>query len=86
MFYEFVNMGEIPHNQRLSKAEYHKKFIDDYPDFNTNRFKLSVKKFSQWLNHYAEFKKLELLTGNSHNVGRWFEIVDPNQETEETPF
>lgn len=84
-FGEYVEMGEIPHNERIAKSDAHRKFIDDYPDFNTPKFKLSVRMFMKWVDAYCEYKGYKLYTGNSQGIGRWFEIEDEETKTD-TPF
>jgi hypothetical protein len=80
-FYEWSkpnNEGKnenIEFNTRCIKQTYYDSFINEYPDFKT--YKLSQKRFTQWLDHYCKFYGYTYLTGNS-NGQRWFEIKNDN--------
>jgi hypothetical protein len=80
-FYEWSkpnNEGKnenIEFNTRCIKQTYYDSFINEYPDFKT--YKLSQKRFTQWLDHYCKFYGHTYLTGNS-NGQRWFEIKNDN--------
>jgi hypothetical protein len=82
-FYEWTkpnnegNNDNIEFNTRCQKQVYYDSFINEYPDFKT--YKLSQKRFTQWIEHYCKFYGHQYLVGNS-NGQRWFEIV--NKETE----
>lgn len=83
-FFEFVEDGNIPTNQRLVKAEIYQNFKDENEDM---RF-LTKRLFSGWVKNYAKFKGYEYLDGSS-NSKRWFELVDdklPEQEQIKAPF
>ena len=69
----------IEFNIRCNKQLYYDNFINEYPDFRT--YKLSQKRFSQWIEHYAKFYDYKYLTGKS-NGERWFEIINENSNTE----
>lgn len=85
-FYEWTKPDElgkndnIEFNTRCQKQTYFDAFIRDYPDFKT--YKLSQKRFTQWIEQYAKFYNYTYLVGNS-NGQRWFEIVNEKIETEE---
>jgi hypothetical protein len=76
----FGKNDNIEFNTRCTKQTYYDSFINEYPDFRT--YKLSQKRFTQWIEHYCKFYNYVYLTGNS-NGQRWFEIVNKNVETEE---
>jgi hypothetical protein len=65
----------IDFNTRCTKQTYYDAFINEYPDYRT--YKLSQKRFTQWLEQYCKFYKYEYLSGNS-NGQRWFEIKNDN--------
>ena len=85
-FYEWTkpdNNGKnenIEFNVRCTKQTYFDSFINEYPDFRT--YKLSQKRFTQWIEQYCKFYGYEYLSGNS-NGQRWFEIVNNNIEKKE---
>jgi hypothetical protein len=76
----FGKNDNIEFNTRCQKQTYYDAFVNEYPDFRT--YKLSQKRFTQWIEHYCKFYNYVYLTGNS-NGQRWFEIVNKNVETEE---
>lgn len=91
-FYEWTkpdkegNNENIEFNIRCQKQSYFDSFINEYPDFKT--YKLSQKRFTQWLEQYCKFYGYTYLSGNS-NGQRWFEIVNKKsekQEDNEIPF
>jgi hypothetical protein len=65
----------IDFNIRCTKSTHYESFINEYPDFKT--YKLSQKRFKQWLEHYCKFYGFEYSEGNS-NGQRWFEIKNDN--------
>ncbi len=67
----------IEFNTRSQKQTYYDSFVNEYPDFRT--YKLSQKRFTQWIEHFCKFYGYTYLTGNS-NGQRWFEIVNKNIE------
>jgi hypothetical protein len=79
-FFEFVEDGNLPIDQRLVKGEIYQKFKDENEDMKF----LNKRLFNKWIKSYSEFKKLEYKDGNT-NGSRWFalstgiEINDPNQ-------
>jgi hypothetical protein len=79
-FFEFVEDGNLPIDQRLVKGEVYQKFKDENEDMKF----LNKRLFNKWIKSYSEFKKLEYKDGNT-NGSRWFalstgiEINDPNQ-------
>lgn len=77
-----INGGNenIEFNNRNIKQAYFDSFINEYPDFKT--YKLSQKKFTQWIEQYCKFYNYEYISGNS-NGQRWFEILNENAPTEE---
>lgn len=73
-FYEWSKAEDnIEFNTRCQKSTYYESFTNEYPDFKT--YKLSQKRFTQWIEHYCKFYNYEYVTGNS-NGQRWFEIVN----------
>lgn len=73
-FYEWSKAEDnIEFNTRCQKSTYYESFTNEYPDFKT--YKLSQKRFTQWIEHYCKFYGFEYVTGNS-NGQRWFEIVN----------
>ena len=70
----------IEFNERCTKQTYFDSFINEYPDFRT--YKLSQKRFTQWIEQYCKFYKFEYLSGNS-NGQRWFEIVNKEVQKED---
>jgi hypothetical protein len=78
-FFEFVEDGNLPIDQRLIKGEVYQKFKDENEDMKF----LNKRLFNKWIKSYSEFKKLEYKDGNT-NGSRWFalstgiEINDPN--------
>jgi hypothetical protein len=82
-FYEWTkpnnegNNDNIEFNTRCQKQVYYDSFINEYPDFKT--YKLSQKRFTQWIEHYCKFYGHQYLVGNS-NGQRWFEIVNKEAE------
>jgi hypothetical protein len=92
-FYEWTKPNSegkndnIEFNTRSQKQTYYDAFINEYPDYRT--YKLSQKRFTQWLEHYCKFYGHTYLSGNS-NGQRWFEItnknIDDNLEEEEILF
>lgn len=85
-FYEWSkpdNLGKnenIEFNTRCIKQTYYDSFVNEYPDYRT--YKLSQKRFTQWIEQYCKFYKHEYLSGNS-NGQRWFEIVNKTEQKEE---
>ena len=74
----------IEFNTRCQKQVYYESFVNEYPDFRT--YKLSQKRFTQWMEHYCKFYGFEYLSGNS-NGQRWFEIINKNyQKDDEVEF
>lgn len=69
-FHEWSNDGNIELDTLLYKNELFAKFTDDYQDFK--KF-LTQKKFSNWLDTYAKYNKLEKLSGRTHNQ-RWIKF------------
>jgi hypothetical protein len=69
----------IEFNVRCNKQNYYENFVNEYPDFRT--YKLSQKRFTQWIEHYCKFYDYKYLTGKS-NGDRWFEIVNENSNVD----
>jgi hypothetical protein len=88
-FFEWTKPNEkdfsenIQFNSRMIKQQTYESFLNEYPDFRS--FKLSQKRFTQWMEHYAKFYGHTYLQGNS-NGQRWFEIVREDLKQEETDF
>jgi len=84
-FYEWsMDRDNLPHNVRLNKTEYYTKFINEYQDFKKW---LSQKKFTQWLESFAKFYKIEYTQGRTSSE-RWIHYDNPKVETPESdiPF
>jgi hypothetical protein len=91
-FYEWSKLDErglnenIEFNTRITKSTLYEAFINDYPDYRN--YKLSQKRFKQWVEAFCKFYNFEYLEGNS-NGSRWFEIrVEnaPEKENDDIPF
>jgi hypothetical protein len=88
-FYEWTKKDangkneNIEFNVRSQKQTYYDSFINEYPDYRT--YKLSQKRFTQWLEHYCKFYGYEYNSGNS-NGQRWFEIINTNEQESEDPI
>lgn len=84
-FYEW-SKDNITSNIRTYKGETYDNFIDEYPDYGPkSKYKLSQKRFRQYLEEYSKFYGLDYLEGKDAK-GRWFEIIDkdkPRVEKEE---
>jgi hypothetical protein len=70
-FFEFVEDGNLPVNERLIKAEVYQKFKDENEDMKF----LNKRLFGKWVKGFASYKNLEYQDGNT-NGSRWFELVD----------
>ncbi len=72
-FREWVTEDPLPVDYVIMKKEYYEKFIDIYPDYKHSKW-FGQKKFSQWLERYAEYKGYMYQTGTSMNL-RWIKYV-----------
>lgn len=86
-FYEWTkDRDNLPYNIRLDKTEYYNKFIMEYQDFKKW---LSQKRFTQWMEAYAKFYKIEYNQGRNHTM-RYIEYVtneyQQKEENNEIPF
>lgn len=75
-FYEWAG-DNLPCNIRIDKKGKFKEFTDEYKDFE--RW-LTRKRFTQWMEKYAEWKGYEHLSGRSQD-GRWI-IIKDGKETD----
>jgi hypothetical protein len=84
-FFEFVEDGNIPQDERITKSDIYQKFKDENEDMKF----LNKRLFNKWIKAYSVFKKLEYQDGNSNGV-RWFVLSSgielPINETNEPPF
>ncbi len=75
-FYEWTqNQDVFGFNQRLSKAAFHKKMQEEYPDLSW----VTQKRFKGWLEHYCKFNGYEYKEGVDNLIGRYFEILNKNE-------
>lgn len=84
-FYEWTKEdGNVPIGIRLYKPDLYSAFLQDYPDYANGKYKLSQKRFKQYLEEYARYIGMNYLEGKDHN-GRWCEIYKdaPTTEIEE---
>lgn len=84
-FYEWSQDTEnMPMNIRLDKAELFTKFCNEYQDYKKW---LSQKKFTQWLEGFGKYYKIEFNQGRNHTM-RFIEYVtEEKTETDnEVPF
>ena len=82
-FYEWTQEEDsLILNQRYFKKEAHQAFIEEYPDLNTNKFKLPVKRFVKWIKEYADHKGLEFYEDRALE-GRWFKLSNSSSNREE---
>ena len=83
-FYEWIEERDnFPRNEYNNKQQKYIEFVEDYQDFKKW---LSRKRFSIWVQKYANFKGLKYNQGVSQG-GRWFELQDENKtEDNEIPF
>jgi len=72
-FYEWANEENLQHNTRLVKNDVYNAFIRDYPDWA--KFKLSQKRFWQWVEKYTELHKFQLNKGQDSMGQRYIEII-----------
>jgi hypothetical protein len=74
-FYEWsLEAGEvenIPVNERIKRAELYEKYIEEYPD--QKKF-LTEKRFSNWINYYAQFIGCKLNRFKTQGV-RYIELI-----------
>ena len=79
-FYEFIEDGNIPVNERLIKGDVYQKFKDENEDM---RF-MNKRLFNKWIKSYSVYKKLEFIEGNT-NGSRWFTLSENGniQESED---
>jgi len=80
-FYDWVNdeNSPLPANIKINRSEKFKELTEEYPDLKKW---LSQKKFVQWIASYAEFHKLEYISGKT-NGERWSLIKDPSKPSVE---
>ena len=71
----------IDFNKRIIKQQFFTTFITEYPDFKT--YKLSQKRFTQWVESYCNYYGYKYVSGNS-NGERWFEIINLDSKNNET--
>ena len=61
-FIEFMSNKDIKENKKYSRDEWHKEFLENYPDLQQDKFKRQIKTFTQYLKVFAssshKFKKL----------------------------
>jgi hypothetical protein len=77
-FFEFVEDGNLPANERLVKAEVYQKFKDENEDMKF----LTKRLFNKWVKNYCNFKNYEYIDGNSNGF-RWFELSNGDKNTNE---
>ena len=76
-FIEFIHSKEITAGTKYSRDEWHKEFLDSYPDLKEDKFKKQIKTFTTYLKIFAgssdKFDKLQAgkhltRTNNVNNV------------------
>ena len=73
-FIEFIESKEITANTKYSRDEWHKEFLENYPDLKDDKFKKQMKTFTNYLKIFAansdKFDKLNSTKGltRSHNT------------------
>jgi hypothetical protein len=72
-FYEWATNETLKEYERLNKAELFNLFLNDYPDWKN--YKLSQKRFWQWVDKYAELHKLVINKGQDSMGQRYIEII-----------
>jgi hypothetical protein len=72
-FYEWATNETLKEDERLNKAELFNLFLNDYPDWKN--YKLSQKRFWQWVDKYAELHKLVINKGQDSMGQRYIEII-----------
>ena len=80
-FYEWSqDVDNLPFNVKLDKNEYFLKFTNEYQDFKKW---LSQKKFTQWLEHFGKYYKIDFEHGRTHTM-RYieFKTIDNGTGTE----
>jgi len=81
-FFEWSADNEnIPKNIRLDKGEKFAQFTNDYQDFKKW---LSQKKFTQWLETFGKYYKLDTQQGRTHS-SRWISF-GPTEDESDIPF
>jgi hypothetical protein len=74
-FNEWIEDSEnITQNIRLTKLDLFNNFINEYQDY---KIRLTQKRFSTWLNIYANYKSLNIVEGKSNNI-RWIMFNNEN--------
>lgn len=73
-FYEWINDENVKTNTRYNKSDLYNRFLEDYQDY---RKWLSQKRFTQWLEIYGNWKKYNVISGNT-NGNRWIEFECEN--------
>lgn len=88
-FYEWVLDGNLPRNARINSPEKLEELLKEYPDLKKW---LTQKRFSMWIETYAEFTGAKYLSGRT-NAQRWVMLEDDREakpeeapETFEAPF
>jgi len=82
-FYEWsADTENIPMNVRLDKTEYFIKFTNEYQDYK--KF-LSQRKFTQWLENFGQYYKLDTQSGRTHST-RWISYGPTKEEDNDIPF
>ena len=71
-FYEWANNDTIKQNERLNKLTLFTVFLEEYPDWKT--YKLTNKRFWQWMDKYCEFNNLNIEKGQDSMGARFVEI------------
>lgn len=79
-FYEWTKDNDnIRKNIRLYKGEIYSNFINDYPDYRDGKYKLSQKRFKQYIEEFADYSGFKYIEGKDHN-GRWFEVYSDGED------
>lgn len=84
-FYEWSKDGDnLEKNTRLYKGDLYNNFIIDYPDYGNGKYKLSQKKFRNYLEEFSKFYDYKYTEDKDHN-GRWcqFDCETTNSQDKE---
>ena len=75
-FYEWAAEGNLPVGLYFDRNEKYEEFLSEYPDHNSPKFKLSQKRFKQWVDAWAKLKGMEHETSKSGALRRSI-LIDP---------
>jgi len=79
-FYDWIEEGNIKKNVRVYTTETVQSYISD-----TKTKDLKNRTFLSWINKYCELNGYEL-NKSRDNIGRYFEIITQEKQTDDCPF